>query len=84
METVADIFAALGGTSAVARLLGVNQSTASEMKRRGSIPNEYWVLLVSRASEHGVDTVTYELLAKIHAKAKGKLPHQIEAPAEAR
>ncbi|OAH18023.1 hypothetical protein AX289_29965 [Methylorubrum populi] len=72
METVADIFAALGGPSAVARILGVRQSTASEMKRRNSIPPEYWVRLVGAAQAQGVDGLSFERLAIVHAEARSK------------
>lgn len=45
--TVLDtLFAELGGASSVARILGVGQSTASEMKRRRSIPIEHWPALI--------------------------------------
>lgn len=71
---VSNIINAFGGTSAFARAIGVGQSTASEMKRRGSIPAEYWVLLVRAADDVGVVNVTFENLARIHAVAKGKLP----------
>lgn len=40
------LFGDLGGGSAVARILGVGASTASEMKRRGSIPIEHWPALI--------------------------------------
>ncbi|MEE7460643.1 hypothetical protein MFUR16E_04515 [Methylobacterium fujisawaense] len=79
IQSVMDLFEALGGTSAVARLLGVGQSTASEMKRRGSIPSEYWVGLVQKAHEAQIVGVTYEVLAFVHAAAKGKLPGGVEA-----
>ncbi|WP_373325086.1 carph-isopro domain-containing protein [Methylobacterium organophilum] len=72
METVADIFAALGGPSAVARTLGVRQSTASEMKRRNSIPPEYWVRLVGAAQAKGIDDLSFERLAIVHAEARSK------------
>lgn len=42
METISDIISAMGGPSKMARLLGTNQSTVSEMKRRRSIPPKWW------------------------------------------
>lgn len=74
MDTVSDIFDALGGPAALARALGVNPSTASEMKRRGAIPSEYWVQLVEHARTAGREDIDYEAIARIHAKAKGRLP----------
>lgn len=71
MKTVSDLFDAFNGPTAVARTLGVNTSTASEMKRRGSIPSEYWVQIVNGAARAGVEGVTYELLARLHAR-RGK------------
>jgi hypothetical protein len=74
MDTVSDIFDALDGPAALGRALGVNPSTASEMKRRGTIPGEYWALLVEHARAIGRDDISYEAVARIHAKAKGRLP----------
>jgi len=42
IDTIDTLFDRLGGASAVARLIGKGASTASEMKRRGSIPVRYW------------------------------------------
>jgi hypothetical protein len=70
MQSVPDIFAAFGGPAAMARALQTRASTASEMKRRGSIPAEYWVRLVDAAKEAGIDGVTYEALARAHAKRR--------------
>lgn len=74
METIADIFDALKGPAAVGRALSVGASTASEMKRRASIPAEYWAQLVEHAQSVGRHDITYETLALVHAKAKGRLP----------
>lgn len=62
---IEQIFEDLGGTSAVAKLIGVGQSTASEMKRRKSIPVKYWPTLV--ASEKAAQTgVTYDRMLAVH------------------
>jgi hypothetical protein len=66
--SVSDIFAALGGNSCVARLLGVGSSTTSEMKRRGRIPAEYWSDIVDAAHRLGRSDITLEVLAKLHAR----------------
>lgn len=69
MKTVSDIFEALGGNAAVGRALGVNPSTASEMKRRESIPVEYWPLLVEAAKMKDRQDINFESLALIMAEA---------------
>ncbi|WP_276200602.1 hypothetical protein [Chelatococcus sp. XZ-Ab1] len=77
MQTIADIFDAFGGSSAVARVLGVGASTASEMKRRGNIPPKYWMGIVEGAKRLDLPGVTYEALAKIHAGAVGGAPGSV-------
>lgn len=66
--SISDVFAALGGNSSVARLLGVGASTTSEMKRRGRIPAEYWCDLVAAAQRQERPEITLEVLAKLHAR----------------
>jgi hypothetical protein len=73
MKSVSDIFSAFGGPSAVARVLRVKPSTASEMKRRGSIPAEYWRDLVDAAESRAIGGITAMALAEIHARPSGKL-----------
>jgi len=68
MNTVDDVFVGFGGTSAFAGALGLNLSTASEMRRRSSIPVRYWPKLVDAARERGVDGITNDELVKIHAR----------------
>lgn len=69
MQNVGDIFELFGGNAAVARVLGVGPSTASEMKRRESIPVEYWPALVDEARKVGNDELTLERMALIMAEA---------------
>lgn len=69
--SVGDIFALLGGNSAVARALGLGQSTASEMKRRGRIPAEYWSDLIELARKQGHPEVTADLLVSLHTRKTG-------------
>ena len=68
MNTFGDIFEKLGGTGAVARAIEVGHSTASEMRRRKSIPVKYWPRLVDEASKRGVPTITYDRLVAIHSE----------------
>lgn len=66
MHNVDDIFRELGGTGAVARMIDVKQSAASEMRRRGSIPVKYWPQLVNGATSAGV-TLSNDFLVSLHA-----------------
>lgn len=67
MKTVADIIDELGGNAAVARNLGVKASRISEIKRRNSLPPGFFRPIVSLAQEKGLDWVTADLLADLHA-----------------
>lgn len=51
--TVAQIIEQLGGNTAVARIIDRKPSAVSEMKRRGSIPVEYWPRLIDAARGRG-------------------------------
>jgi hypothetical protein len=68
MIAVSDIFDALGGPTAVARELRINPSTASEMKRRSSIPAEYWAELTAIAQKHRRPEINADLLATLHSR----------------
>lgn len=65
MQNVSDIFTKLGGTGAVARMIDVKHSAASEMRRRQSIPVRYWPQLIAGATSAGVE-LDSDLLVKIH------------------
>lgn len=47
--------------------IGVSYGTAKAMRRRNSIPSEYWLGMVSRGSERGIDSVSLEALAEAAA-----------------
>lgn len=51
MRTVRDIIKALGGNTAVGRIIGKGPSTVSEMARRGTIAVDYWPALVTAAPD---------------------------------
>lgn len=55
-----------GKTVTFAAVIGKNPSTASEIKRRGSIPVEYWPAIVRAAAEAGVEGVTNDMLVDLH------------------
>lgn len=82
MEKVSDIFDVFGGSTSLARLLGVNTSTASEMKRRESIPVEYWPRIVMEAKRIGRDDVTLEAIAIIMAEAGSRRRNRQMEPAQ--
>jgi hypothetical protein len=71
MQTVADIVDAFGGPTAFAKVIERGVSTASEMKRRGSIHGRYWEAVVRAARARGIDGVTLEGLARFHARPRG-------------
>jgi len=66
MLTIQKIFSDFGGPTKLGRAIGVAPSTASEMKRRASIPVDYWPKLVSAAPSCGVTGLTYEKLVQVH------------------
>ena len=68
MSGIEVVIEAVGGTGAAAALLGVAPSTVSSWRARGSIPVEHWFVLVSEASRLGRVDVTFELLARLHAR----------------
>ncbi len=70
MDTVDDLFRAFGGTGAVAAALSVGRSTASETRRRESIPVRHWQRLVAEAERRGVAGLSYESLVLLHTGAK--------------
>lgn len=66
IRSVPELFDRLGGPAAVARLIGKPASTASEMKRRRSIPVEYWPVIINAgaAQDIGLDA---EKMLRLHA-----------------
>jgi hypothetical protein len=68
IKRVTDVFEIMGGTTAMARVLAVGVSTASEIKRRGRIPAEYWRDIIRAAAERGHPEITADLLARLHAR----------------
>lgn len=67
MDSVAAIFSAFNGVTAVADMLGLPLGTVSAWKSRESIPSQYWRKLVDAAARLKIAGVTYEALAKIAA-----------------
>lgn len=67
--TVPELIDAFGGNAAFGRVIGKGASTASEQKRSGSLPVEYWDLVIAAAVLAGISGVTYETLARMHIPA---------------
>lgn len=65
VNTIDDIFDVFGGTSAFAHVIERGQSTASEMRRRGSIPVEHWPKLIESEKGRALN-ITSDLLVTLH------------------
>lgn len=48
--------------------LGIQYGTAKAMRRRDSIPPEYWIAVTDKAKERGLDGVSLEALAEAVAR----------------
>jgi len=66
MNSVANLIDSFGGNSRFAEIIGKGPSTVSEMKRRRSIPVDYWPAIIAAAPGHGVEGLDSEFLMKIH------------------
>lgn len=66
MNSIADIVAALGGPSNIARALEASPRLVTDWRRNGSIPVRYWPALQAAAEDHGV-SLSYEQLVAIHS-----------------
>lgn len=69
MNTFGDIFEKLGGTGAVARAIEVGHSTASEMRRRKSIPVKYWPALIAFSKTVENAELDTDMLVRLHIEA---------------
>jgi hypothetical protein len=67
---IREIIRELGGTKKVAVACGVSEPNVSMWKKRGSIPAEHWMALVTEAERLGSNNVNYALLAQLHAKSQ--------------
>lgn len=70
MNTIPEIIDTLGGTTEFGRAIGVRQSTASEMKRRQSIPVQHWPKVIEAARIRKIKLTTDDLV-ELHLK-RGK------------
>lgn len=76
ITSVEDLFSALGGPAEVGRIIGKGASTASEMKRRKSIPVPHWSFLIAAAAERQILGISFETLALMHG---AKTPSDVAA-----
>jgi hypothetical protein len=65
-RTVSELIDAFGGPTEFAKVIDKNPSTASEMKRSGSIRISYWPMIVRAAPNCGIRGVTLESIALMH------------------
>ena len=70
MNTIPDLIDAFGGNTKFGAVIGKNGSTASEMKRRGSIPIEYWPAIIRAANERGFIGIDNDKLVALHLREK--------------
>jgi len=59
METIDDIFDLLGGPAVIGRLIGKSTEHAATMRRRGSIPVDYWPRLIDALNALGHEDKIY-------------------------
>lgn len=78
-STIAELIDAFGGNAAFGRVIGKGASTVGEQKRNGSVPVEYWDLVIAGAVEAGISGVTYETLAKMHIPPVRRVPAETRA-----
>lgn len=72
MDTFADIINGIGGPAAFGRAIGITTERAAEMRRRGSIPPEYWPQVVTASSGTKAEGVTIERLAAMRAERRSQ------------
>lgn len=66
MNSIAEIIAALGGPTKVAKTFDAPPRLVTDWRRSGSIPVRYWPALQAAAEDHGV-SLSYEQLVAIHS-----------------
>lgn len=64
--TVDDIFEKFGTNATLGKAIERDAVRASEMRKRGSIPIQYWMKLVHNAPQFGVDDLLYADLVDAH------------------
>lgn len=67
MNSFASVIDAFG-VKVVAELIGVKESHVRVMKARGSIPAEYWGVLIEAAPARGVEGIDFSLLRRLRTE----------------
>lgn len=70
MESIPEIIAALGGSTAFGRICGFSRnpgSRGSDMRQRGSIPVIYWPRIVAYAKANGLP-IDNDVLVRAHQR----------------
>jgi len=65
-KTISELIDAFGGPTEFAKIIDKIPSTASEMKRTGSIRVPYWPKIIAAAAERRIRGVTPETLMQMH------------------
>jgi hypothetical protein len=70
IDSVDKLFDTLGGPAKVGSIIGKSTEHAASMRRRGSIPVDYWPPLVAAAASRKVEGLTFEALTRMHVKSE--------------
>lgn len=68
LDEMSDVFGLFASNIELAGILNVGQSTVSEMKRRKSIPPQYWPPIVAAVAEKGREDLTLEKFVQLAAR----------------
>ena len=69
MNSIPELIEKLGGSTAIARSLGMqSMTTVASWKSRRVIPVEYWDGLLGVAWKRGITDLSYEKLVKLHTQ----------------
>lgn len=70
--TIPDLIDAFGGAAAFGRVIGTIPSTASEMKRTGSIRVKYWPKIIAAASKRQIEGVSADSLMRMNVGSSSR------------
>lgn len=84
MRSASEVIDALGGSTAVASLLGLPATTVASWKSRNSIPVPHWPALISAGKDQKVEGLSYEALVSIHVGENSSPPTAPDSPGSER
>jgi len=70
LRTISALIDAFGGASEFAKIIGRGASTASEMKRSGSVRVEYWPKIIRGAAERKIPGISLKTLALMNLESR--------------